>query len=479
MRILTSVVLTLLAVMPLNAQITKQEYAMRRDSVAARINTGVVIAFGAREPADDLANFRQLPGFAYLTGVNEFDAAFVLVARNGRVQQSVLLLHDRDPRLALYNGFLPSSSEVRERYGLELRTMDRLAPLVDSLIAAGLPLWNVPDVASRDFLGDTLTRSHRFVEQLRAKHASVAVKNAQAMLDSLRVRKSPAEIALLRRAIDVTMQGHEAAMRAVAPGKSEAVAEAEADRTFRLLGDGTAFGGIVGSGPNSTSYHYRANNRTMREGEVVVMDMGAIVDGYTADVTRTIPVTGRFTPDQRRIYEIVLESQREAEKVARAGLRVAVGDSVVRAVHAKRLAELGLIESPDATFDPPWASNCQRRPLACRQVYLFMAHGLGHGIGLEVHDAGGYSYSPTGTFQVGEVFTIEPGIYISTRLLDMLPDTPKNRAFIAKVKSTVERYNNIGVRIEDDYLITPTGLEHLSKGPRDVREIEALMTRTN
>lgn len=479
MRFFAVVLAALTIATPIRAQITKQEYAARRDSVAARIHNGVVLAFGAREPADDLANFRQLPGFAYLTGVNEFDAAFVMVARDGRVQNSVLLLHERDPRLALYNGFLPSSAEVQERYGLKLRTMDQLAPLVDSLLTAGLQLRNVPDVASRDFLGDSLTLSHRFLEQLQARRAGVAVTSAQAMLDSLRVRKSPAEIALLRRAIDVTMRGHVAAMRAVAPGRSEADAQAEADRTFRVLGDGTAFGGIVGSGPNATSYHYRANNRPMRDGELVVMDMGAIVDGYVADVTRTIPVNGRFTPEQRRIYEIVLESQREAEKVARAGARVALGDSVVRAVHAKRLTELGLIESPEATFDPPWATNCERRPLACKQVYLFMAHGLGHGIGLEVHDVGGYSYSPTGYFHVGEVFTIEPGLYISTRLLDMLSDTPRNRAFIAKVRSVVERYNNIGVRIEDDYLITPTGLEHLSAGPREIRDIEALMTRTN
>ena len=101
-----------------------------------------------------------------------------------------------------------------------------------------------------------------------------------------------------------------------------------------------------------------------------------------------------------------------------------------------------------------------------------MAHGPGHGIGLEVHDAGGYSYSPTGRFQLGEVFTLEPGVYISTTLLDMLPDTPRNRAFIAKVRPVVERYRDIGVRIEDDYLVTATGAEWLSRGPREADEIE-------
>jgi Xaa-Pro aminopeptidase len=104
-----------------------------------------------------------------------------------------------------------------------------------------------------------------------------------------------------------------------------------------------------------------------------------------------------------------------------------------------------------------------------------MAHGLGHGIGLEVHDAGGYSYSPTGRFQLGEVFTIEPGIYISTQLLDMLPDTPKNRAFIDRVRPAVQRFHDIGIRIEDDYIVTPGGAEWISRGPREIAEIEAVM----
>jgi Xaa-Pro aminopeptidase len=217
----------------------------------------------------------------------------------------------------------------------------------------------------------------------------------------------------------------------------------------------------------------------MRAGETVVMDIGAMYQGYAADVTRTAPVSGKWTADQRAIYDIVLAAQTAAANATRAGVRVQVGDSVVRAVEAAGLARLGLIESADATFDPPWANAaaCERRPLSCKQVYLFMAHGLGHGIGLEVHDAGGYSYSPTGSFQVGEVFTIEPGIYISTKLLDMLADTPKNRAFIAKVRPMVERYNNIGIRIEDDYVVRPDGLEWLSKGPRTADEIEAAMKK--
>jgi Xaa-Pro aminopeptidase len=472
-RTLCALTLLLLSLATASAQIRTQEYAARRDSLAAHIGNGVLVAFGAREPVDDMGLFRQLPAFQYLTGFQEVDAAFLMTVRNGHVAEAVLYAPARDPRMQLYNGFLPESAAVVKSLGLGLRTMQHLRPTLDARIAEGLPVFSLHDVATRDAMGDSLTRGTRFL-------AGVTKRDAHRMLDSIRVRKSPAEVALLRKAIDITMVGIDAAYKVIKPGVTEAVVQATAEHSWRVRGaDGPAYGGIVGSGPNSTSYHYRAGTRVMNAGEVVVMDIGAMYQGYAADITRTAPVSGRWTADQRAIYNIVLEAQQAAERVTRAGVRVQVGDSAVRAVEAAGLARLGLIESPEATFDPPWANaqTCERRPLSCKQVYLFMAHGLGHGIGLEVHDAGGYSYSPTGAFQVGEVFTIEPGVYVSTKLLDMLPDTPRNRAFIAKVRPMVERYNNIGIRIEDNYLVTATGLEHLSKGPRTAEEIERAMRR--
>jgi Xaa-Pro aminopeptidase len=243
---------------------------------------------------------------------------------------------------------------------------------------------------------------------------------------------------------------------------------------FRRAGaDGTSFGSIVGSGPNSTQYHYEKNNRRMNAGEVVVMDVGASYHGYAADVTRTVPVSGKFTPEERAVYQLVRDAQAAAEKVAKPGASWKAWSDTARAVEARGLAKLGLIESPDATFDPPWRSSCSVRPVSCTQAFLYMAHGLGHGIGLEVHDPPP-TYMEGGKFEVGHVFTIEPGVYVSTKLLDMLPDTPKNRQMIAKVRKAVERYQNIGVRIEDDYLITPGGVEWLSKAPREVDEVEKL-----
>ncbi len=471
-------VAALLSAGPLAAQIPAAEYAARRDTVAAHVGDGVLLAFGARETPTDAAEYRQLPSFTYLTGYLRPDAAFVMVVRDGRPSYQMLFEPPTDPRLALYNGFPPDSADLARRTGLGLRSLAELRPVLDRVAGRGT-LWVVSDVDSRDYLArDSLTRGRRFVQDFWASHPRVAVRSADPLLDSLRVPKSAAEIALLRRAITITGDAARAAMRRVKPGVNEGEIQAVVDYTFRVGGAaGPAFRGIIGSGPNSTSYHYRANDREMRAGEVVVMDIGALVEGYAADVTRTVPVSGRFSPDQAAIYQIVRDAQAAAERAARPGAAVSAGDSAIRAVEAAGLARLGLIESADATFDPPWAdaARCERVPLVCRQTYLYMAHGPGHGIGLEVHDAGGYSYSPTGRFQEGEVFTIEPGIYISTTLLDMLADTPKNRAFIAAVRPAVERFNHTGIRIEDDYLVTADGVEWLSRAPREISEIEAAM----
>jgi Xaa-Pro aminopeptidase len=464
----------------LPAQIAPGDYAARRDTVAAHLHDGVVLAFGAPSPATDEADFHQLPSFAYLTGYTRMDAAFVMVVREGRPVFQMLYEPPTDPRLALYNGFRPDSADLARRTGLGLAQLAGLRPLLDTTLRGGT-LHVVTDVHTRDALEeDSLTRGRRFVEDFWSAHPRVTVRSADLLLDSLRVRKSPAEVALLRKAVAISVDGERAAMRAVRAGVNEGEIAALTDYTFRMAGaSGPSFRAIIGSGPNSTSYHYRANDRTMRAGEVVVMDMGALYAGYAGDVTRTFPVSGRFSAEQAAIYRAVRAAQAAAERLARPGAPVAAGDSAVRAVEARELTRLGLIESPEATFDPPWADSTRcaavPAPLPCRQVFLYQAHGLGHGIGLEVHDAGGYSYSPTGLFQPGEVFTIEPGIYVSTALLDMLADTPKNRAFIAHVRPAVERYNHIGVRIEDDYLVTDTGVEWLSRAPRELEEVEAAM----
>jgi Xaa-Pro aminopeptidase len=452
------------------------EYAARRDSLAARIDSGVVVAFGARNPVGP-ARPAQLPAFRYLTGFLEPDAAFVMIVRGGK-PNGILFTESRDPRRALYDGFPPDSTAIARQVGLPARSLPALAPLVDSLAATGLPFYGLRDFETADYaVQDSLTRGASFMRSFSERHQGVEWRNAHPILDSLRTRKSPSELAMLRRAIDTTVEGIEEVMRVIRPGMWEYEVEAMLMAAFRRTGgDGPAFVSIIGSGPNSTQYHYNANNRRMAAGEMVVMDVGAGYGGYAADVTRSLPVSGRFTPEQRAVYQIVRDAQAAAERTVKPGSSFEAWRDSARAVVARGVARLGLTEGVDATFDPPWANQCTANPPACTQAFLYMAHGPGHGIGLEVHDRP-HPWYGTGTFAAGDVFTIEPGIYISTRLLDILPDTPKNRAMIAKVRRTVERYQNVGIRIEDDYVVTSTGLEWLSRAPRELAEVEAEMAR--
>jgi Xaa-Pro aminopeptidase len=209
-------------------------------------------------------------------------------------------------------------------------------------------------------------------------------------------------------------------------------------------------------------------------GDLVVMDAATQYDGYAADVTRTVPVSGTFTPAQRQIYQLVRDAQAAAERNAGLGKSAQAAQDSSVAVRTRGLAQLGLIESDTALMDPPWPADCTRLPASCRQGMLWMIHGISHGLGLAVHDPTQFA-TGNHSYKLGDVFTIEPGLYISTRALDALPDTPRNRAFIAKVRPAVLRYNNTGVRIEDDYAITPSGVERLSTAPREIEEIERII----
>jgi len=459
------------------AQITAAEYAARRDSLAARIESGIVVAFGARNPVTDFGPFFQIPGFRYLTGYLEPDAALVILVRDGK-PRSTLFVTPADPRRAFYYGFRPDSAAIARDLGLASRPFASLGAVLDSLVAAhrALPIYELPDVEDQDFArADSLTRGKMWLKAFAARHAGITTRDLTPVVDRLRARKSPAEIALLRRAAEISAEGHRAVLSAPEP-KHEYELAAVLEYTFKRLGGSRpAYGSIVGSGVNGTQLHYMKNDGPARPGDLVVMDAATEYEGYAADITRTIPVSGRFTPEQRAIYQIVRDAQAAAEREVRpGGSSVASLDSSV-AVRARGLAKLGLIDSVNAMIDPPWRPDCQRAPVQCTQANLWMIHGISHGLGLAVHDPAQF-YEGDRTFGPGDVFTIEPGIYISTRALDALPDTPRNRAWVARVRPLVEKYENTGVRIEDDYVVTESGVERIStEAPREIDEIESIM----
>jgi Xaa-Pro aminopeptidase len=323
---------------------------------------------------------------------------------------------------------------------------------------------------------DSLSFGSALVRRLKARHPGLEVHDATPAEEALRAKKSAAEIAIMQKAADISVLGHRAVLQAVHPGVNEYEIQALMEYTFRKNGaDRPSYASIVGSGPNSTTLHYDQDDRVMRAGEVILMDVAAQYEGYAADVTRTLPVSGTFTADQRAIYQIVRDAQAAGERQVRPGVRSSQEVDSIRTVVAVGLQRLGLIDSARATVDPP-PGFCGRSA-TCPQAMLFMPHGPGHGLGLDVHDPAQW-YTPPYEFGVGDAFTIEPGIYIRPSMIDALPDTPRNRAYVSRIRPLLERYANIGVRIEDDYVVTPTGVQRLTAGaPREIAEIESLMKR--
>jgi Xaa-Pro aminopeptidase len=384
----------------------------------------------------------------------------------------MLFVPAADARTQRWVGRRTQPAEVSRTTGMTGRLLAEFRPAVDSLVAAGLPLYTISDVQTYDYARqDSLTKGKRFATDV-SRGGAVTMTALDTVLAKQRATKSPAELALLRRAVDATVSAHLQAMRAVAPGCGEYEIQALVEGTFRRLAmDGPSYGSIVGSGPNSTVLHYMEDSRVMQAGELLVLDAGAAADHYAADVTRTLPVSGKFTPAQRAVYQIVLDAQEAYVGRIRAGSTLAESRDAGNAVVAEGLARLGLIESPTATYEGP---RCPKG--GCPQFMLYLWHGSGgHGIGLNVHDPAAYYYGE-GRFAVGDVFTVEPGIYVNPSILDELPDTPANRALAAKLRPVMAKYKDVGIRIEDDYALTEQGLEHMSAGaPREPAAVERLM----
>ncbi len=458
-----------------HAQVALGEYATRRAALATRIDSGVVVAFGAVEPVTFWPTFYQLPAFYYLTGFGEADAALVIVKRNG-VAVATMFVPTRSAMQERWVGARTRVADLKAKVGIAGREIAQLRTAIDSLATTGLPFYIVPDVQTRDYVvEDSLTRGALFLSQVRVAYPWLVMHSLDSVVGQLRAKKSATEIALLRKAAQISVRGHQEAMKAAAPGCGENEVQALLEGTFRRLGgDRPGYGSIVGSGPNATVLHYMEDNRVMRDGELLLIDAATSFDHYSADVTRTLPVNGRFSPAQRDIYQIVRDAQEAFVRQIKPGVGYGVANDSGKAVVTKGLLRLGLIESIDATIDAPTGMTCPAT--GCLQSQLYAVHGFGgHGIGLEVHDPAQY-YEGNHEFGTGDVFTVEPGLYVSPDLLRSLPDTPKNRAMLAKVRPAVEKYKGIGVRIEDDYALTDRGLEWLSSGvPREIREVEALM----
>lgn len=400
----------------------------RREALIARIQSGVAVLRSAEErsadpPESDYpqdAAFRQDNDFFYLTGLETHGSLIALVARPGSPGEAHLFLPRRNPQAERWTG--PTLGPGPEAAALTGIPVDRIHPsdsapaVLRTLLGAQGTLWTRHTV--RD-MRDSLLRG------LMQERQSKPGEDLLPVLGALRLIKDADELRRLRRAVDVSAAGHLAAMRETKPGAWEYEIEAAAEAAFRRGGaERLGYPSIVGSGINGTILHYDQNRRQAQAGELVVMDMGAEFGYYTADLTRTIPVSGTFTPRQRALYALVLGAQQAAMDSVRPGTTIA------------RLTQIARQYMDRHSGDLCGGQSCSR----------YFVHGLSHWVGMDVHDVGDYS-TPLAE---GMAFTIEPGIYIPGEA--------------------------VGIRIEDVVIVTATGYENLSKGlARTAEEVERVM----
>ena len=451
------------------------EYAGRRADLAAKLPDGVFVALGGHEPAQDFLSFYQSAPFYYLTGFKEPDAALLMIKQGGAVRSATMFVNPRQPSREVWTGTRVGVDGIGALTGIRGRPAHDLSKVLDSLAATGAPFSVVGEIGrAADDDGAPVFRSpdEQIVDRIKRKYPSLKVTTVNDAVEQLRGTKSASELTMIRNAVDITNRAHREVIPTIKPGWNEFELQALIEYTFRRNGaDRPSFSTVVGSGPNSTTLHYNVDDRFIGATDLIVMDIGASFKGYAADVTRTVPASGIFTTEQRTIYQLVRDAQKAAERQATLGNSARLMTDSSNGVLAAGLTRLGLIESPGATYD--CVAGAQPRP--CAQLQLFYMHGLGHGIGLEVHDPDQYYYS--GKIQPGSAFTIEPGVYVREHVLEEIPDTPRNREFAAKVRAAVTLYRNIGVRIEDDYIATTKGVEWVSQVPREIAEIEEMMRK--
>lgn len=433
----------------------KDIFAKRRQKLMDKMDGGIAV-FRSTENKSD---------FYYLSGFDESEAAFLLIPNSK--EKYILFVRPKNPARAVWTG---------ERYGVEgavnIFGADKAYPLdqFEKILSQYLKGKSKVYCSFNDkWLIEKLIPMIRSPYSNRPKQ----VADPRQYVHEMRLTKSPEEIELMRKAIDITCDALIEAMKATETGMYEYEIEAIIEYIYRKKGSPRpAFPSIIGSGPNTTVMHYEVNNRKTRHGDLVLMDVGAEYGFYKADVTRTIPVNGKFSKKQREIYEIVLEAQQEAINIAAPG--VGLYEIHKRGVEVIKdgLYRLGLITDKNSKW----------------QYRIWIMYNINHWLGLDVHDVGGRGPDDGKgrKLEPGMVFTVEPGIYIREDALERLserrdrlaPDEKEINDFINKVKPAVQKYVNIGVRIEDDILITEDGHENLSKKtPRKIKEIEKLMKK--
>jgi Xaa-Pro aminopeptidase len=431
--------------------VNPREFARRRRQLIRMMGRDTLAILPAAPPRlrnrDVQYPYRQDSDFYYLTGFGEPEAIALLLPGRGRGEY-VLFCRERDAERETWDGARAGPARAVSEYGADeafpIAAADDLVPR----LLAGCERVYYTMGAHPEFD----QRVVGWVTSLRAHGAGVQAPDQLVTLDhllhDLRLYKSRDEAQAMRRAARIGMQAHRRAMAVCRPGLYEYQVEAEFLHEFRSHGARPSYLPIVGSGPNTCVLHYHANDRQLRDGDLLLVDAGCEYDYYASDITRTYPVNGRFTPEQRAIYEVVLEAH--AAAIAAVGPGRSWGephDAAVRAV-ARGLRRLGLLDGTPASI----VRSGSYKP--------FFMHRTGHWLGMDVHDVGDYKVADEWrVLEPGMALTVEPGIYIPEGM-----------------KGVPKQWWGIGVRIEDDVLVTADGAELLTADlPRDPDAIEALI----
>ena len=402
--------------------------------------------------------YRHDSYFYYLTGFTEPEAVLVLVA-NAAGGQSILFCREKNMEREIWDGYRYGPDAAREQFGLDAaHPVAALDAEVPKLMAnAPAIFYALGSNAKLDAQVQGWLQSVR--AQVRAGvGAPSAAFDVNLLLDEMRLVKDAGEIAIMRRAALISSAAHERAMRMSKPGLREYQVEAELLHEFRRNGSQfPAYTSIVATGANACVLHYRAGDAVLQDGDLVLIDAGCELDGYASDITRTYPASGRFSRAQQELYEIVLAAQAAAIAEIKPGKRFTDGHDAAVKVLAQGMLDTGLLDRAKVgTLDDVIANG------DFRQFYM---HRTGHWLGMDVHDVGEYrdpapagQEKPWRTLQPGMALTVEPGIYV--RPAEGVP----------------EQYWNIGIRIEDDVVVSDSGARVLSgAAPKSVAEIEQLM----
>ena len=477
------------------------DLSARRKAVMDQAGEKGILILYAAEPRNYAGDvnwpYRQENNFFYLTGITQAGSALVMIPGSAAARE-ILFMPPSNPSQESWTGHILTPPEARTISGIQevwdarnlVTFLSTLLPQAREILASsaapdrggrgarGAPVEPRPipmDVAAvfrktidEAARGETqihlistgraagFSREIELARKLGGLTPPLTVNDAGPVLSNLRRVKSQREIDILQHAVDITAEAFQRAYSLAVPGAWEYEIQAQFEFTFLRRNAHWGYPCIVASGASATTLHYETNQDQMKAGDLLLMDDAAEFDGYSVDVTRTIPVSGKFTREQAEIYRLVWEAQQAAFKKAVPGHTNTGGpDSVQGAaieVFKQGLFKLGLISDP--TSD--------------QQVRIWFNHGIGHGIGLNVHDPGGREFQP------GMTVTVEPGLYFRPNALDTLPKTPENEKFIAAVRPAFEKYKGIGVRIEDDLLITNGPPKILSSGiPSKLEEVEA------